>query len=98
MPSKDTEILEFNRYQKSGQATIIIYADLHCLIEKIDGSKNNPENSSTTKVDFSMSAISSFKSLENKHGIYRGKDCMKNFCEYLREHAMEMINFNKKEN
>ena len=28
----------------------IIYADLECLIEKIDGCKNNPENSSTTKV------------------------------------------------
>ena len=28
----------------------IIYADLESLIEKIDGCKNNPENSSTTKV------------------------------------------------
>ena len=100
MPPKDTKILEFNRYQKSDQALIIIYAGLQCLTEKIDGSKNNPENSSTTKVgehiplDFSMSAISSFKSLENKHDVYRGKDCMKNFCEYLKEHEMEMINFN----
>ena len=27
-----------------------IYADLECLIEKIDGYKNNPENSSTSEV------------------------------------------------
>ena len=27
----------------------IIYTDFECLIEKIDGSKNNPENSSATK-------------------------------------------------
>ena len=27
------------------------YADLKCIIKKIDGCKNNPENSSTTKVD-----------------------------------------------
>ena len=25
-----------------------------------------------------MSRISSFKSIENKHDVYRGKDCMKN--------------------
>ena len=41
--------------------------DFECLIEKIDGCKNNPKNSSTTKVSenipsgFSMSTISSFK-------------------------------------
>ena len=50
MPSEETEILEFNQYQKSNKAPFIIYADLECIIEKIDGCKNNPENSSTTKV------------------------------------------------
>ena len=72
------------------------------MIEKIDGCKNNPENSSTTKVSkhipsgFSMSTISSFRSIENKHDVYRGKDCMKKFCESLREDAMKIINFKKK--
>ena len=36
MPSKDTKILELNQYQKSDKALFIIYADLGCLIEKID--------------------------------------------------------------
>ena len=49
MASKDTKMLEFNQYQKSDKAPFIIYADLECLIEKIDGCKNNPEYSSTTK-------------------------------------------------
>ena len=59
--SDDTKILEFNQYQKSNKAPFIIYTDLECIIEKTDGSKNNPENSSTTKVSkhipsgFSMS-------------------------------------------
>ena len=102
MPSEDTKILEFNQYQKSDKAPFIIYADLECIIEKIDGCKNNPENSSTTKVSkhipsgFSMSTISSFRSIENKHGVYRGKDCMKKFCAFLREHTMKMYNFKKK--
>ena len=50
MPCEDTKILEFNQYQKSHKTTFIIYANLECLIGKIDGCKNNPENSSKTKV------------------------------------------------
>ena len=50
MLSGDTKIIEFNQYKKSDKAPFIIYADLECLIEKIDRCKNNPENSSTTKV------------------------------------------------
>ena len=48
MPSQDTKILEFGQYQKSDTAPFLIYADLECVTEKIDGCKNNPENSSTT--------------------------------------------------
>ena len=44
MPSEGTEILEFNQYQKSDKDPLIIHADLECIIEKIDGCKNNPEN------------------------------------------------------
>ena len=70
MPSEDTKILEFNQYQKSDKAPFIIYADLECTREKVDGCKNNPENSSTSKVSehilsgMSMSIISSFGSVE----------------------------------
>ena len=50
IPSEDTKILEFNQNQKSDKATCIIFADLECIIEKIDGCKNNPKNLFTTKV------------------------------------------------
>ena len=103
MPSEDTKILEFNQYQKSDKAPFIIYADLQCIIEKIDGCKNNPENSSTTKVSehipsgFLMSTMSSFRNIENWHDVYRGKDSMKKFSrEFFREHVMKIINFKKK--
>ena len=71
MPSEDTKILEFNKNKKSDKASFIIYADLECIIKKIDGCKNSPENPSTTKVrehllsGFSLSTILSFKNLEN---------------------------------
>ena len=76
MSYEDTKILEFNLYQKSDKVPFIIYADLECIIDKINGCRNNPENSSTTKVNehipsgFSMSTISSFRIIENKHDIY----------------------------
>ena len=50
MLSVDIKILEFNQYQKSDKAPFIIYEDLQCIIQKVDGCKNNLENSSATKV------------------------------------------------
>ena len=67
----------------------------------IDEFKSNPENSSAAKVNnhissgFSMSTIWSFRSIQNKHDVCKGEDCMKKFCEYLREHGMKMIQFEK---
>ena len=58
----------------------------------IDGCKNNPENSSTAKVSehipsgFSMSITPSWRTMEYKHDLYRGKDCMEMFCKSSREH------------
>ena len=75
MPSKNNKILECNQNKKSDKAPFVIYADLECLIKKIDGCKNNAENSSTTKVSqhilsgFSISTISSFRSIENKYDV-----------------------------
>ena len=66
-------MLEFNQYHKSDKEAFIIYATL----EKIDGCKKSLENLLRKKVnkhilsDFSMSTISSFKSIENKNDIYR---------------------------
>ena len=42
-----------------------------------------------------MSTISSFKNIENNHDVYVDKECMKTFCESLRVHRMEIINFKK---
>ena len=44
-----------------------------------------------------MYKISSFKSIEKKHDVYRFKDSIKTFCESLREHTMKIINFKKNE-
>ena len=45
---------------------------------------------------FLVYTISSFRSIRNKHDVYRGKDWMKKFCESLRGHAGKIINSKKK--
>ena len=80
----------------------IIYDDIEFLISKIDCCENKPENSSTMKIrehilcGLSMSTIWGFDRLQNKHTLYCGKDCMKNFCDSLREHAKNIIAFEEK--
>ena len=34
MPSRDTNILQFNQYQKPDKVPFVIYADLECIMEK----------------------------------------------------------------
>ena len=43
-----------------------------------------------------MYIIWTFDIIENKHNLYRGEDYMKMFCSYLREHAANVINFERK--
>ena len=80
----------------------IIYTNMESLIKRTDGCANNPENSSTIKIGehvlsgYSMSAIWAFNHIENKHRLHQQKDCMKRFCESLREHVKNIVDFEKK--
>ena len=60
----------------------VIYADLSCLIEKTDGCKSNPENSSATKVSENIPSgfsISSSRRIENKHDVTEVKIVLESF-------------------
>ena len=63
------------------------------ILEKINRCRNNPENSSTTKLSehipsgISLSTVSLFGSIENKHDVYRSK-----------EDTMKTINSKRKKN
>ena len=51
MPNKDNKIIKYNQGEKSIKLAFIIYADLECLLEKMSTCYNNPEESSTTKIN-----------------------------------------------
>ena len=103
MPEEENKILKCNHGEKSMRAPFIICADLECLLEKMNTCHNDPEKSSTTKVNkhtpsgYSFFACSLFDTIENKLDYYRGEDCMKKFCEDLKKHVTRIINYEKKE-
>ena len=99
MPSEKDHILEFNQYMSSDKMPYIIYAHTESLIRKKDGCENNPEKERGEEdipCEYWMSTCWEFDHIENMHTLYRGKDCMEKFCVPLREHAKNIIDFEKK--
>ena len=80
MPSEKKKILTFNQYVKSDKMPYIFHANTESLIRKIDGCENNPEKSSTMKIDehiscgYSLPTILGFDHIENKNTLYCGKE------------------------
>ena len=103
MPDEDNKILKYNSGEKSLKVPFIIYADLECLLEKIDTCQNNPEKSYTERKakhkpsGYSLVTSCSFDKSKTEWNYYRGKDCMERFCKDLRDQAMKIINYEKKE-
>ena len=82
MPAEYNKTLKYNEGEKSMRPPFIIIADLECLLEKMNTCHNNPEKSSTTKINkhtpsgYSLFTHSSFNRTKNKLDHYRGKNCM----------------------
>ena len=102
MPTKNNNIIKNNHGEKSLKLPFVIYADLECLLEKMSTCINNPNESSTTKINkhtpsgYSIFTHCSFDKSKNKLNYYRGKDCMKKFSKDLREHVSKITNYEKK--
>ena len=102
MPIKGNNTIKYNQGEKSIKMPFTIYADLEFLLEKMSTCQNDPNKSSTTKINkhtpsgYSIFTHCSFDESKNKINYYRGDDCMKKFCKDLREHAMKIINYENK--
>ena len=105
MPKEDNKILKYNHGKCFLKVPFIIYADLGSFLEKMNTCHNNPKKTSTTKINkhtlfgyslfilFIVHTHCSFDTTKNKLDYYRGKNCMKNFCLDLKEHATKIINY-----
>ena len=82
MPNEDNKYLKYNHEEKSLQVPFIMYADLECLVEKIDTCQNNNDKSYTEKKaihtpsGYSLVTCCSFDESKNEVSYYGGKDCI----------------------
>ena len=87
MPTKDNNTIEYNQGEKSIKLPFVVYVDLECLLEKMSTCYNNPEKSSTTKINkhtpsgYSLFTHCSLDKTKNKLDYYKD----------LREHATTVI-------
>ena len=99
MLAEGNNTLKYHHREKSLRLPWAIYADFESLLIKKQSYQNNPEESYTEKKSihescgYSINLVSSFDSKQDKHSYYRGKDCANKFCEDLKKHALEIINF-----
>ena len=103
MRSSNNNLIKYNQGDKSLKLPFIIYADLECILKKIDTCQNNPNLSSTTKINqhipsgYSIYTSCSFDMSNNKLSYYRGEDCMRRFCKDLKDHAIKITDCKKKD-
>ena len=95
-------ILEIKPGKKSLKHAFVIYADLECLLLKMKTCNNNPNKPYTTakaiykSSGYSLLTSCLFDKSENKQTYYRGRDCMKRFCDDLKEHLTRITNYEVK--
>ena len=87
---------------KSMKAPFAIYADLEFLLKKMDTCTNDPDKSSSTKLNkhemcgYSLFIHCSFDEKNNALDYYRGKDCLKKFCQDLKNKLNQQLILKKK--
>ena len=90
MPTDKNNIIKYGQGENTLKLPFIIYADLECLLEKISTCYNDPNISSTTKINrhtpsgYSIYTSCTFNKSYNKLSHYRRQDCMKMFCNDLK--------------
>ena len=80
MADEDNKILKYVSGEKSLKVQFFIYADLECLLQKINICRNNPEKSYTEKKavhrpsGYSLVTCCSFDKSKNERKYHRGED------------------------
>ena len=84
VPTKDNNMIKYNHGEKSIKMPITVYADLECLLKKIDTCENDPNKSYTTKIN---------KHIPSGYSIFT-------YCSFdeSKKYSTKIINYEKKKN
>ena len=95
MPHKKP-IVEYTDGQYQFKVPFIMYADFELILEPISGPSNNPRLPSTRGVNIHTPSSWCIRSefaygiVKNPTTLYRGKDCVKKFCEHVTQEACQL--------
>ena len=90
MPCKGSTV-EFSDGQNQFRVPFIMCADFEVILEP--GFKADPEESYTTKINqripsgYCVYSKFSYGEVKDPLKLYRGKDCVEKFCDYIKEEA-----------
>ena len=99
---KENEKIKYLPGEKSLKAPFIVYADLECLLEKVQYCQNNPKTSYTERKPkhkpsgYAWSLICSFDDTKNISYFYRRKYCIEKFCKDLKELGKKELTLQRK--
>ena len=102
IPDKYNNISKYNSGEKYMRVPFIMYVDMKCLLETVSTCRNNPNESSTTKINkhtnsgYSLLTYCSFDYTKIKLSHYRVQDSMKMVSKDLKERAKRIIYCKKK--
>ena len=88
MPSKGSKI-EFCDLKNQFKAPFIMYADFESILELIQGPNPSYTSEVTTHSPSGWCVYSKFAygKVKDPLKLYRGKDCLEKFCDYIRKEA-----------
>ena len=102
MPNWVNKMLEHNPGERSLKAPFAIYLDLECIFKKLQSSQNNPENYIQKKrLDMSLlvgQCLQDFHLIKKKINLIIIEEKIEKLCKYLKDNAMEIIEYEKKRN
>ena len=76
--------------QNQFKVPFMMYADFEAVLELIQGPSQDPKESYTKKVNqhipsgYCVYSKFAYGEVKNPLKLYRGKDCIEKFCEYIR--------------
>ena len=95
MPRKGL-IVEFYDGQNQFKVPFMMYADFESILMPIQDANPNPNKPYTTKVNqhipsgYCVYSKFAYGEVEAPLKLYRGEDCAKKFCEYIRQKAIRL--------
>ena len=93
---KEGSLIKFQDGQYQFKVLFIMYTDFEAILESIESPKPNPESPYTKCINqhipsgFCVNSKFAYGEDENPLKLYRGKDCLKVFCDYISNEARRL--------